>query len=167
MTKVVTRRDALTLVGAAAVAAALPVPVQQVLANVPAARGGVFVVGTEGERDWQIFRASDAHEAILDAVEEWSGFRDCEEGGGPKVECDCDFCYKFSQFDSQRVKEWDDRDLDKITEADWVRVGMCAPCSRCGWDEAYPSDLVVIEEKVVCWDCLTEQENEAFDRTRC
>lgn len=137
------RRSLLAGVAASAAIAVLPGIPGMAALGVPVETPSIplkaFVVGTPGEYDWQSFFARSAEEAF----EAW-----CSERRE-------DQALSFDASYVRRVAAWDGRDLDTITPADWIAVGMGHCCERCGYETHSDCGCRVVAGEVVCDECLT------------
>lgn len=169
-----TRRNAIALAGvAAAAAAALGLPA----AAAPAigVDGGAtddlssFAVGTPGEWDWRVIRARTEDDALLRWIEEYSGETKCSgDANDPDFEpdyCECEFCRLTRAIEAERHPEWDGKPVE-TGDATWFMSGLGANCSRCSYETFLEEDGRVVDEKVVCHDCMTIADWEKVDPER-
>lgn len=130
-------RRAFLLGGVAAVAAvALPAPVTKMAIDWAAGPDKTvsWIVGSDGESNWQWVRATDAQDAIAAFMEENCGVDACEvDASNPPEDCDCEWCGLMCQMgEPERVKRWDDRTYkNPPTPADWLNAGFHFECP-CG-----------------------------------
>ena len=152
------RRQVLGLAGSAAAAALLPampaVAVQSIAETATLDVLSAWVVGTPGEWDHQMIRASSFESAQRFWINETTGLTGCERSGDPSQdeECDCAFCIQSPE--ATRVPAWDDKTPDTITGPDWLAVGFETTCARCGMETGCDNGDVVGRD-VVCHDCMT------------
>jgi hypothetical protein len=162
----ITRRQALAVGIGAAVAAALPA---SAIAAAPIAEATkldlvAWAVGTPGEFDWQMVRARTYEDAIRAFACETVGGDGCEEEEvGPDGCGECEWCYAMGA-EAERQPAWDGK--DKITHADWLRVGMGTICAHCK-DEVYVEDSgVIVGEKGIHQHCMTLADWDIADPAR-
>lgn len=141
------RRQFLLTATAAAIAPAipaLPASASPVVMSIDLASGPdllAFAAGTEGEFDWQVFFGRTAEEALKEATR-YFGYDD--DDGPP------------GYFEFRRVDKWDHRgSADAVTGADWIRAGMGHICSRCSYETFADYGGHVVDEEVVCEECVT------------
>ena len=150
MSAVVSRRQ--LMAGAASAALAARIPIVADAQPIAIATERMWAVGTPGGMDWEAIRAFTAQDAKAFWLEE-NGF-----------ECVGD---EMEHFDLavDRVKAWDDLGED-VKPADWIRAGYGHICSRCGY-ESFPQDgAQVVNDKVVCEDCITIEDWRIIDPGR-
>lgn len=152
------RRSFLISSSAAALATALPLPAlpAPVHVGVDLATGPdllAFTVGTPGEFDWQVVFAGSAKEALIKGMPHvFERFnRETQRWEMPP-----DNVIDVDGYDEhfQRVPQWDGRDPDAITPADWLRIGFGYSCDRCG-DPATTDSGLAIGEVIICEWCTT------------
>lgn len=138
------RRAFLISASAAAVSAAVPIPVLPAAAAPSAAATPqllAFAVGTPGEYDWQAVLATSAQ----DAFKAWALDRGvCEEGEDPA----------FDPHYVQRVPIWDGLPEKEITPALWFAANMGHMCERCNYETHPNFGGEVVNGEVVCEDCI-------------
>lgn len=153
--------------GAAAVAVAVTVPALPTIA--PTAPAGPpllsFIVGSEGESDWEWFRALSKDDAIAAFMGENCGASECEVNPGePPEDCDCEWCAMRCQLDADRVKRWDDRTYDnKPTPADWLRAGYSYRCACGGWGD---HGVTLGEGGFICPDGVNVECEDCHDKRK-
>lgn len=143
------RRD--LLIGAATVAAVTGIPILS--AGAPPEVIPAWVVGTEGEFDWQHVVARTKREAIRIFASD-TGNDDFEE------ECDhdeyqdgCDCCEALGPFDAERKPMWDGK--QDVTPGDWLRSGTGHICSRCSYETFREVGGHGVGDEAVCAECMT------------
>jgi hypothetical protein len=170
------RRDVLTTGAAvAAIATASPVLppiVEKAIEQV--APPPAWIVGTDGEFDWQHVTGCTPHEAILNYLDEvWQIEWKCETAGTdqpgcPDNELPCEFCERYRGLDYKRMPKWDG--LRETTPADWIRAGMGAFCDRCGEETGSFNGAWIVPEngkdQVVCEECMTLADYDQVDPKR-
>lgn len=155
-----TRRDFLGGVGAAAAVAVVGVPAiiaepaQAVIKPLPA-----WDVGS-GDWDWRVIFAETKEEA----QRIWYADAHGSEADEP-CECGCGarsyLCEKFGEGlpEARRAPHWDNPDNEEPFTADLYKAGWSTHCWRCANEinrEDGESD--VIDDKCVCYDCMTDEE---------
>jgi hypothetical protein len=153
----VTRRQALKCMAVSLAAAAAPPALslapEEIAASAPLLPA--WTVGTIGEYDWQCIRAPDAQSAILEYLENETGWRACIEANveiAGASECECDFCIARRRLDVKRVEAFDA--IVNPTRLDWLEAGLGKLCERCDY-EVDNSSAEVVDGDVVCHDCMT------------
>lgn len=148
------RRQFLTAASAATIAAAMPLPA---LALAEPALPAVakftpmWAVGTPGEYDWQAIAADTLEEAIQIFAEE----NDYLEEDGSLM----------GEIDGQRCKIWDELP-GKPSDADWLRAGLGAFCSRCKYETSFEEGAYALGDEAVCDECMTLADFEVADPSR-
>lgn len=161
------RRAFLASASAAAVVAGLPAGASVPVAPVAAASKPLlpaWIVGTPGEPDHEIIRATTREAAIRFRAEEceFSDEPDEEEGlGGP--DCECCACFERNGYEATRVEAWDARPTASIKDVDWLKAGFDATCVRCGYEASQDDGSRAVGEQVVCYECLTLADWDAID----
>lgn len=170
------RRELLLTSAAAVAVTALPitplaVPVLQDTITPPLLS---FIVGSDGEADWQWFKATDKADAIAQFISEHCGADQCEvDAANPPEDCDCEYCDFIMSHgvDASRVKRWDDRTYQNApTPADWLKAGFSYRCN-CGADYSVTlgdggficPDGINVE----CEDCHDKRKRDEQHRIEC
>jgi hypothetical protein len=158
----ITRRFILAAVAVTAGASALPAPLaaEAAPASVPSAPLPAWMVGSDGEFDWQLIRASSAREAQYAWLCEQGHFVACDEVGDG-AECVCEQCWLPSY---KRVPALDDKET--VTPADWLRADMGTCCSRCGYETFPQEGAQIVGDEAVCEDCMELSDWQAADPER-
>lgn len=153
-----TRRSVLVGVGATAAAIALPSPPITLPAQtVPVPRLPVWSVGTPGDFDWHLVRATTRDDAIGAWIDE-AGWESDDCGDGCADQCKC-----RPGVDADRTPELDATEhLDAEAEC---RIGWGCICARCGY-EYHEGDWRPIDGERVCDECTTLSEWERIDPER-
>lgn len=155
-----TRRFVLAAAAASAAAAALPAGAA---APPPASPPPLpaWIVGTDGDFNFQIVRAATRHEAILTLAQDETGLRACE-CGETVYERRCEFCH-FASRDAYRAEHFDT--IATPSAADWLRAGFGHTCSRCDYETFEDTGWPVAEE-AVCEECMTLADWDLVDPER-
>lgn len=159
----INRREILIGTAAVAVAASLPEIAAAVPASVvPAEVMPSWVVGSEGEFNWQHIVARTEREAIrlycddLGDLDEECGHDSNTEG------CEC--CETMSCYQADRVPKFDGK--QNITAADWLRAGLGHICSRCSYETFREEGGHAVGDEAVCADCMTLADWDIVDPER-
>lgn len=147
-----TATAALTVMPAAPVFAA-PAPFVEVLPS--------WIVGTPGEFDWMHVTARTVEDALHNYTCEQIGGNGCEEGG--ESDCDCEWCCTIGGLEVERKAVWDGK--QKVTAADWIRIGWGHTCSRCR-EETCRDNGHAVGDEAVCDACMTLADWEIVDPVR-
>lgn len=152
------------LAGAAATAAVTALP--SIAAAGPTEPLVAWAVGTPGEWDWQVVRARNDAEAILEWLAEKTGARACEET--PTCDPDdpsCDFCTarRASDVYADRRPEWDGKE---VNNALWLNSGMGGCCDRCGDETSLDDGGRAVEDEIVCAECMRIEDWDKADLER-
>ena len=141
-----TRRFLLAAAATTAAAAAIPVPAAAALEAATKPRKVAWLVGSPGEWNFELVRASTAEKAIKGWVAS-----NCDSFADEGETCDCTAC--TWEVVSYRVAEWDG--LPNPTPADWLRVGLGHVCDRCGYECDPEMGARPVGDDAVCQSCLT------------
>lgn len=158
-----TRRLVLAAAAATAASAAIPAGAA-IVAPAPAATPllPAWIVGTEGEFDYQMVRAATQAEALAIRVTEVSGHKTCTcDTGEAGV---CDYCYYDGHFDAIRVEDFDT--LAEPTGGDWIRAGYGYHCSRCGYETFPETGGIALGDEAICEECMTLADWDIVDPQR-
>lgn len=157
-----TRRFLLAAAAVTAGASMLPAPIaaQAAPVVVPPAPLTAWMVGSDGEFDWMLIRASSATEAQHVWLCEQGYFSCCDELG-EGAECVCGQCFRPSY---KRVPALDDKET--VTPADWLQADMGTCCSRCGYETFPQEGAQAVGEEAVCEDCMTPEDWKTADPAR-
>jgi hypothetical protein len=136
----ISRRD--VLIGAAAVAATAHLPAAPVI-MAPAEVLPAWVIGSEGEFNWQHIIARTEREALKMFA------ADC---GDYEEECDC--CDVISGYMAERKPMWDGKKYNEITPGDWLRSGTGHICSRCSYETFREEGGHGVGAEAVCSECM-------------
>ncbi len=158
------RRDLLR--GAAASAAVVALPFTPALSAVvePAASPilPAWIVGTDGEYNWQFIRAASRSEALTAWIADMYGEDSCyTNAGAPPEDCDCDFCYHRHCLEANRMEHWDAL-LHEPIPADWLESGIGHICEACGYETSQDGGAKIISgapftrKTVLCEDCADD-----------
>lgn len=146
------RRSVLLGSAAFVAAASLPAIVPIVEASTPAEVIPAWVVGSEGEFDWQHIVAKTQREALRIFAADNSGNYE-EECTHEDYHEGCDCCEAIGSYEAQRVTKWDG--LAYTTPGDWLRANLGHICSRCSYETCRENDGHAIGQEAVCSDCMT------------
>lgn len=154
------------LIGSAAVVAAssLPTIVPIVEASTPAKVIPAWVVGSDGEFNWQHIIAKTEREALRMFAQECGDYEDDCEHDSYEEGCDC--CMAIGSYDAERKPMWDGKRYGDITPGDWLRSGSGHVCSRCGYETFREEDGHAIGDEAVCPDCMTLADWDIVDPER-
>lgn len=159
------RRD--LLVGVAAVAAAASIPEMPAMAAAPTAPAEVlpaWVVGSDGEYNWQHIIARTERQARRFFAQECGDYEEDCDHETHQENCDC--CEAIAQYDAERKPMWDGKHEGDISPGDWLRSGSGHVCSRCSC-ETFPGDGGhAVDDEAVCEDCMTLPDWDIVDPSR-
>lgn len=160
----ITRRFLLAAAAMTAASAAIPV---SAAAPTPAPHVGhrlpAWIVGTEGEFDYEMVRASTAADAIAARVAELTGQDRCSCAPGDFD--GCAYCDIAPSYDAYRVEVFDTLERDP-TGAEWFSAGLGTHCDRCGFETHPETGGVAIGKFAICEDCLTLADWDVIDPQR-
>jgi hypothetical protein len=139
------------LIGAAAVAAAANIPALPTMAA-PAEIMPAWVVGSEGEFNWQHIVARTEREARRFFAQEVGDYEeDCDHAAYQDY-CGC--CEAIAQYDAERKPMWDGKGYNEITPGDWLRSGTGHVCSRCSYETFPQEGGHGVGDEAVCEECM-------------
>lgn len=145
----VSRRE--VLIGAAAIATVANIPNLPALTTPAAAEVlPAWVVGSEGEYNWQHIIARTEREALRLFAEDCGDYdEDCEH---PEYQDGCDCCEAIFQNTAERKPMWDGR--SKVSPGDWIRSGTGHICSRCSHETSPDEGAHGVGDEAVCEECM-------------
>ena len=139
------------LVGSIAVAAVTSLPTVPVVAA-PAEVIPAWVVGSEGEFNWQHIIARTEREAKRFFAQEQGDYEDDCDHADYTEGCDC--CEAIAAYDADRKPTWDGREYGEISPGDWMRSGTGHVCSRCSYETFPQEGGHGIGKEAVCEECM-------------
>jgi hypothetical protein len=149
-----TRRFLLAAAAVTTAAAAIPaVPALAAEVAAPAAAPPLpaWVVGTPGEYNWEIVRASTSEKAIeLWCADNCQHDYEEDEHGNPASPCECVACAWETR--ASRADQFDD--IAKPTPGDWMRAGLGYTCSRCSEETDPQNTGHAVGDEAVCEGCM-------------
>jgi hypothetical protein len=140
------------LIGTIAVAATANLP-PVVVAGKPAEVLPAWVVGSNGEFDWQHIIARTEWEAKRFFAQDCGDYEDECDHDGHHEGCDC--CDSIASYEAERKPMWDGTPYDKITPGDWMRSGTGHVCSRCSYETFPEEGGYGVGNEAVCSECMT------------
>lgn len=156
----ISRRE--VLIGAAAVAAVANIPAMPALAA-PAEVLPAWVVGSEGEYNWQHIIAKTEREALRLFAEDNGGDYE-EDCGHAEYHDGCDCCEEIFQYIAERKPVWDGR--SEVSPGDWIRSGTGHICSRCGYETSPDEGAHGVGDEAVCEECMELADWDTIDPER-
>ena len=151
------------LVGAAALATSASLPVLPSI-TAPAEIIPAWVVGSEGEFNWQHIIAKTEREACRFFAQECGDYEDECDHDSYQEGCDC--CESISAYDAERKPMWDGKPYDSISPGDWLRSGTGHVCSRCSYETFPEEGGHGVGDEAVCEDCMTLADWDVVDPER-
>lgn len=140
------------LIGVAAVAAAASVPAVPVVAR-PAEIIPAWVVGSDGEFNWQHIIARTERQALRFFAQECGDYEeDCDHS---EYQDGCECCEAIGSYMAERKPMWDGKRYNDITPGDWLRSGTGHVCSRCSYETFPEEGGRGVGDEAVCSDCMT------------
>ena len=150
------------LAAAAATAAASSLPAGAAAPPPPSAPPmPCWIVGTDGDFNFQIVRAATREQAIRLLAEEESGLTACECREEPFGRC-CDLC-RYASRDAYRAEHFDT--IAAPSAADWLRAGLAHTCSRCDY-ETFNDTGWAVGDEAICEECMTVEDFDVVDPAR-
>ena len=151
------------LVGAATLAASASISSLPSLAApdeiVPA-----WVVGSDGEFNWQHIIAKTEREALRMFAQECGDYEEDCAHADHQEGCDC--CEAIASYAAERKPMWDGKNYDEITPGDWLRAGTGHICSRCSYETFPEEGGHGVGNEAVCEECMTLADWDAIDPER-
>jgi hypothetical protein len=151
------------LIGAAALAASASFPVLPSIAA-PAEIIPAWVVGSEGEFNWQHIIAKTEREACRFFAQECGDYEDECDHDSYQEGCDC--CKSIDAYDAERKPMWDGKPYDSVSPGDWLRSGTGHVCSRCGYETFPEEGGHGVGDEAVCEECMTLADWDVVDPER-
>ena len=151
------------LVGTAALAVSASIPTLPSLAA-PTKIIPAWVVGSEGESNWQHIIAKTEREALRFFAQECGDYE--EECAHDSRQDGCDCCEAIDSYMAERKPMWDGRPYDSITPGDWLRSGTGHICSRCSYETFPEEGGRGVGDEAVCEECMTLADWDAVDPER-
>ena len=145
----ISRRD--VLVGTAAIVAVANLPTIPMQAT-PVEVLPAWVVGSEGEFNWQHIIARTEREAKKFFAQECGDYEDDCDHADYTEGCDC--CEAIAAYDAERKPMWDGVPYDSITPGDWLRSGTGHVCSRCSYETFPQEGGHGVGKEAVCEECM-------------
>lgn len=145
--KNVSRRE--LLIGAAAVAAVATMPLIPAIAA-PAEAVPAWVVGSDGEFDWQHIVARTEREALRFFAEDCGDYEEDCDHDSHQDGCDC--CEAIASYVVERKPMWDGK--ADVTPGDWLRSGSGHICSRCSYETFPEEGGHGVGDEAVCSECM-------------
>jgi hypothetical protein len=156
-----TRRFVVAAAAASAATAAVPAGAAAP-PPAPAPPLPAWIVGTDGDFNFQIVRAATRHDAILTLAQDETGLRACS-CSETLHERRCAFCH-FASRDAYRAEHFDA--IATPSAADWIRAGFGHCCSRCDIETFAEEGGHAVGEEAVCEDCMTLADWDLVDPER-
>jgi hypothetical protein len=141
-------------IGAAAVVAAASIPAISAIpaAAAPAELIPAWVVGSEGEFNWQHVVARTERQALRFFAQECGDYEeDCDHDSHQD---DCDCCDAIASYTAERKPMWDGKREGEITPGDWLRSGTGHVCSRCSYETFPEEGGHGVGNEAVCEECM-------------
>lgn len=138
------------LIGVAAIAAVANIPAASALATPTPEVLPAWVVGSEGEYNWQHITARTEREALKLFAEDCGDYE--EDCGHVEYQDGCDCCEEIFQYTAERKPMWDGR--REVSPGDWIRSGTGHICSRCSYETSPDEGAHGVGDEAVCEECM-------------